>query len=386
MQATGTQFRVGNYGSMQPVSPGSLLDYALATLRAKTSFEVQLREQNGDLPAEQIIPNGKNLWAGLSAILDNLPSKDIVALFLYFVILERLGLSALSFSIRVIFNRPRVCSPSWSEMDLDEICWPQFALEDDIPFQDFLQNFEEIFQSEHIDPSNKFACFRRCLTRVNPSIIQKSRALNVRDYDVAVTRLRPHLSIPEDQRLARIEAQYTTIQQSKGQSLQSYYDEFTKLNSTHFLSENQSVKLFFNHLSTPLKEHIDSSFRPFAADKNISVSEFYKRVKLYLEIVPLAPTPPTPPATLTLPSRPKPVCSHCDKNHPSDRCYKVFPHLRPLSYNSKAPIRVNTLYHQNLPTSSIDYKETKADVLKDAGPASSCISPSFGSKASLEKR
>jgi hypothetical protein len=60
---------------MLPVSAGSLLDYALAVLRAKTSFEVQLRERNGDLPAEQIIPNGKNLWAGLSAILDNLPSK-----------------------------------------------------------------------------------------------------------------------------------------------------------------------------------------------------------------------------------------------------------------------------------------------------------------------
>ncbi|KAK3806323.1 MAG: hypothetical protein J3Q66DRAFT_407038 [Benniella sp.] len=296
--------------------------------------------------------------------------SDIVALFIYFVILERLGLSMLSFSIRVIFNRPRVCSPSWSKIDLDEICWPQFALEDDIPFQDFLQRFEEIFLSEHIDPSKKFACFRRCLTRVNPSIIQRSRALNERDYDVAVTRLRPHLSIPEDQRLARIEAQYTTIQQSNGQSLQSYYDKFTKLNSTHSLSENQSAQLFFKHLSTPLKEHV-AFLHPSAASKNLSVSELYKRAKHYLEVVPL---PPAPPATLTSPSRPKPVCSHCGKNHPSDRCYKVFPHLRPLCYNSRAPIRINTIFSTS----------KEADGLADTGPVSSCISPSR-SKASLEK-
>jgi len=300
--------------------------------------------------AAQETPTNSMWWSIFDGILSfyrspailSLSIRDIVALFLYFVILEQLGRSVLSFLIRVIF-RPRVCSPSWNNIDLDEIFWPQFALEDDISFQDFLQSFEKIFQSEHIDPSKKFACFRRCLTRVNPSIIQRSRALNKRDYDVAVTRLRPHLSIPEDQRLARIEAKYTTIQQSNGQSLQSYYDTFTTLNSTHFLSENHSVQLFFKHLSTPLKEHI-AFLRPSAADKNVSVSEFYNWVKHYLEIVPLPPTPPTPPATLTSPSRPKPVCSHCGKNHPSDRCYKVFPHLRPLCYNSRAPVRINTMY------------------------------------------
>ncbi|KAK3817556.1 MAG: hypothetical protein J3Q66DRAFT_431068 [Benniella sp.] len=49
----------------------------------------------------------------------------------------------------------QIPSLSSTGADLDEIDWPQFGLEEDIPFEDFIQNFGEIFQTEKIDPSKK---------------------------------------------------------------------------------------------------------------------------------------------------------------------------------------------------------------------------------------
>ncbi|KAF9105419.1 hypothetical protein BGX27_009641, partial [Mortierella sp. AM989] len=85
----------------------------------------------------------------------------------------------------------RVFSIAWSNVDIDEIVWPQFSLNDGIAFDEFLSRFEDIFTQERISSSKKFACFRRCLLDLDPSLLRSSRALDVRHFDTAVKRLRP---------------------------------------------------------------------------------------------------------------------------------------------------------------------------------------------------
>ncbi|KAF9367389.1 hypothetical protein BGX21_007455, partial [Mortierella sp. AD011] len=74
--------------------------------------------------------------------------------------------------------------------------WPQFSRSDGTSFDDFLARFEDIFVQERIHPSKKFACFRRCLNEIDPSVLRSSRALDIRNFDTAVTRLRPFLDAP----------------------------------------------------------------------------------------------------------------------------------------------------------------------------------------------
>lgn len=71
-------------------------------------------------------------------------------------------------------------------------------------------------------------------------------------------------------------AQYATIQQSRNQSLQEYYDNFSKLNSSYSLSDHLSLQLFFQHLSSPLRSHVAHLYI-LAEDHGDSVPVFYNR-------------------------------------------------------------------------------------------------------------
>jgi hypothetical protein len=332
-------------------------------------------------------------------------SDSIILLVISFTLFSLLVLVAhfvLLFSTRISINQQitplpssQISSLSSTEVDLNEIDWPQFDLEEDIPFEDFIQNFEEIFQTEKIDPSKKYACFRRCLTSISPALLKKSRALIGRDYETAVARLRPVLTITDDQRTETLKKQYATVQQSRDQSLPQYYDTFTKFRATHPLSEEHAREFFYEHLSSLLRSHLFHVYYA-ANDAQLSLHQFYKRITHYLQECPLRPPPA---ATIhSAPLNSRPTCTHCGKNHPSDRCYKTFPHLRPINNTNPnvnnttttesdnaqvSSIRVSSTF--KLPTFVIDFMGTKAEVLVDTGAAISCISPSFCSKVSLEK-
>ncbi|KAI8349329.1 hypothetical protein B0O80DRAFT_501422 [Mortierella sp. GBAus27b] len=290
-----------------------------------------------------------------SPFLHSLSISDAIAIslscFILLYCLALFGRFALSFSSRVIINQQfttpfsRVCSLYGTETNLDDICWPQFALEDDIPFSDFVQRLEEIFEAKRIPYSKKFACFRRCLTRLNPTLIQTSRALDIRDYDTAVSKLRPLLFVPDAIRSANIKAQYASIQQSRSQSLQEYHQNFSKLNSTHSLPNQRSLQLFYDHLSSPIRVHV-AYFFVISLENDDPVSVFYDRITKFLQLLPL---PSAPAATISSPShssKPRPLCTHCGKNHPSDRCYKAYPHLRPIN-NTNHINTINTINSGN---------------------------------------
>lgn len=73
-KVNGTVFTAGDiYNTIYPAA-GSSIDYALS-VGVGAPFAVELRDTGRfgfNLPADQIIPSGKEVWAAFSAILDNL--------------------------------------------------------------------------------------------------------------------------------------------------------------------------------------------------------------------------------------------------------------------------------------------------------------------------
>jgi len=272
----------------------------------------------------------------------------------------------------MIVNNQSVASLRTPLDSFDEIVWPQFAVEDEIPFDDFLTRFEEIFALENLPASAKFACFRQCLSRFPPSVIQSSRALDIRDFDTAVRRLRPFVSIPEERRTANIRAQYASIQQSRGQSLQQYYDNFIRVNASHGLASSESLNLFYCHMLPSLRSHLASLYL-IADEKGISVDQLFSRIKRFLDVCPAPGTFLPDSIPNSTPART--ACVHCGGNHAADRCYTKYPHLLPTP---KLPT-ISLLSHVvplRLPTFRLNLEGVGYTVLLDTGAAISCISAS----------
>jgi hypothetical protein len=212
--------------------PGGLL--WLFVLPLVTSFSLPpnfLLRSNPSNASE--VKVSSSWWSLFSQILSFFPSysshhwscSDTVLLCLLsamcFYLLVLFGRFVLSYSMKIFINHAQLFIPPSSSVcsvsdqrtvDLDEISWPQFMVDGDISFSEFVQRFEGIFEGLHIDPSKKFVCFRRCLSRLDPMLVYNSEALDKQDFNSAVERLGPLLSVSNDRREARIDSQYAAIQ------------------------------------------------------------------------------------------------------------------------------------------------------------------------------
>ncbi len=75
----GTKFTYGeSYNTINYEALGISIDYALS-LGVGAPFTVELRDKNGHfgflLPADQILPSGKEMWEGFKYLLDNFKTE-----------------------------------------------------------------------------------------------------------------------------------------------------------------------------------------------------------------------------------------------------------------------------------------------------------------------
>ncbi|KAF8976907.1 hypothetical protein BGZ46_007849 [Entomortierella lignicola] len=256
------------------------------------------------------------------------------------------------FDLAIQRLRPLFVIPS---ADIADVDWPQFTSDDDTLFDDFIDRFERLFTRKRFPVSTKFRCFKRCLIHVDPTLLRNSHAMDEENYDIAVERLRPLLEITEEQRLENLHSQYAAIAQKHGQSVQTYFHNFLRLNNTHALEPRHSLRLLYTYLTAPYRQHLALLYS-VGKDAGDSVKKFHGRLQEFLEDNPLSPPPPSaapfvphnplirdiPPSVRFAP------CTHCKrKGHPSDRCCEKFPHLRPAATNP-LPLNHNIFISQNI--------------------------------------